>query len=113
MITAPDHGAIKGTTMKTTLILTAAALTAFAGGAIAGPAERKAEAFCTGAATSDDYPRWSLVTDTCDQGENICTIERRDGETASYSCPKPDSTDNDGDDSSGGSGAKPRPIHQQ
>ncbi len=93
------------------ILSAAAAMTAFAGVAIANPADLKAEEMCTGAATSDDYPRWSLITDTCAEGESICTIERRDGETASYSCPV--AITDDDDDGTGGNARTPRSTHQQ
>ena len=72
---------------------------------------RKAEEMCTGEKTSEDYPRWSLTTNTCsDTNVSVCSIEKRNGDTASYQCTAADRPDSP---TGTGVGKKtPKPEHK-
>lgn len=96
--------------MRKILVLTALIGLVPASAMAATPAEQKAEAVCTGAASIDDYPRWELTTDLCVAGAaSTCTIEQKKDPTAqaSYACPG--SSDSGG----GGGGTSPRPSIQE
>lgn len=99
--------------MRKLLVLSCAAFAAGAFTAKAlseGPQERKARELCTEAVETDVYPRWSVKDGaTCEQsGVSVCTIVRKDGEEASYTCPVTTTSTTTGGASSG-----PRPQQQE
>ncbi|GJL95630.1 MAG: hypothetical protein DHS20C05_20350 [Hyphococcus sp.] len=78
---------------------------------LADAQSRKAEEMCTGKKSSEDYPRWTLLTNTCaDNNVDICSIKKKNGDLATYQCTAADRTVS----SSGGSGGKktPKPQHE-
>mgnify|MGYP000554328030 CR=1 FL=1 len=101
--------------MQTKLIIAAASLLLTAT-ASAEVKDRKAEEMCTGQKTTEDYPRWSLITGDCkDANVSVCKIERKDGLQAEYICmpeDRPSDDDGDGDASSSGGGGRSKPTHQ-
>jgi hypothetical protein len=102
--------------MRKLLVLSCAAFAAGAFTAKAlseGPQERKAREMCTETAEDGAYPRWSVKDGaTCKNSDvSVCTIVRKDGEAADFTCPAKTSSSSSSS-SSGGSSSGPRPVVQ-
>ena len=97
--------------LRTLIILSGVAFSAGAFTAHAlseEPQDKKARELCTEAVDADTYSRWSVKDGaTCKNSTvSTCTIVRKDGTTADYTCPAQST-------STGGGSKKPKPQLQE